>query len=150
MTSDGNPDWLDLRYPPGSIATQEIALQVLTLEPSTQDAPLLPDMKVLLQFLSSGTCVALPLVNPLILGRDARAVNILDLTEFHAMAHGVSRHHCRLARWDNSLVVVDLDSTNGTYLNRERLAPYHEYVVADGARLILGSLHIVIAFSSSY
>ena len=42
--------------------------------------------------------------------------------------------------------VVDLGSTNGTYLNTERLIPLQPYRVHHNTRMILGSLHMVITF----
>ena len=103
---------------------------------------------VLLQLLPWGTCVSLVLRRPLILGRGTSEVEkVLDLTEFNALQHGVSRQHCMIQRRGLHLVVTDLDSTNGTYLNDQLLLPQREYVVAHGDRLILGTLHILVVFS---
>jgi len=103
---------------------------------------------VLLQFFPSGVCYALSLVTPVVLGRGAAPdANILDLTELGAHRHGVSRQHCLIWRRGKHLVVTDLDSTNGTYLNGELLRPHEEYVVADGNQLILGTLHATVFFN---
>jgi pSer/pThr/pTyr-binding forkhead associated (FHA) protein len=102
-----------------------------------------------LQFLPSGACVSLILERPTILGRDPYPdpYEALDLTDLNAYQHGVSRRHCRLERRGEHLVAVDLDSTNGTYLNGEALQPQREYVVSHGDKLILGTLHLTISFS---
>jgi len=47
-------------------------------------------------------------------GRAPRADFVVD-------AALVSRLHCRLTANDNGVDVVDLDSTNGTYINDERV-----------------------------
>jgi len=103
---------------------------------------------VLLQFFPSGMCYTLSLVSPVVLGRgSAPGANILDLTELGAHRHGVSRQHCLVWRRGKHLVVTDLDSTNGTYLNGELLRPHEEYMVADGDQLIIGTLHATVFFN---
>jgi ribosomal protein S27AE len=110
-----------------------------------------PRASAILQFLPSATCVTLVLNAPVVLGRDAPngGESQLDLTEFNALAHGVSRRHCILRRTGDCLVIRDLGSTNGTYLNNERLNPSEDYVVANGDRVILGSLHIAVWFNTA-
>ncbi|NLX08334.1 MAG: FHA domain-containing protein [Chloroflexi bacterium] len=102
-----------------------------------------------LQFLPSGTCIAFALDQPLVLGRGAHSslADMFDLSDFNALEHGVSRHHCMLMRHGRHLVVIDLNSTNGTNLNGRALLPNREYVVSHGDKLILGSLHLTVAFT---
>ena len=109
------------------------------------------DMVVLLQFFPSGTCGWFAMDTPLMLGRVGGATmgNLLDLTDFNAQRHGVSRQHCRLYRNHHHLLVTDLGSTNGTYLNGRLLPPHREISLADGDHLILGTLHINIFFVAS-
>ena len=100
-----------------------------------------------LQFLPSGICFPASLAEPMILGRMAFDEHqSFDLTSIGAYHHGVSRQHCALRRDGSRLIVTDLNSMNGTYLNGERLIPWRDYVVGDGARLILGTLHVTIYF----
>lgn len=69
-------------------------------------------------------------VLPLTIGRSAPSELILDGTT-------VSRRHCRLDRQDDSIVLTDLESTNGTFVNGERVgAPV---VLQDGARVTIGA-----------
>lgn len=107
-----------------------------------------PGMALLLQLLPSGTCAWFTLDRPLILGRTAGPVaeSLFDLSDYNAHLHGVSRRHCQLARKHNRVVLTDLGSTNGTYLNGTLLAPYQEVILADGDQLILGTLHITVFF----
>ena len=53
----------------------------------------------------------------------------------------VSRLHCRLEASDDSLTVVDLDSTNGTYVNDRRVerAP-----LRSGDRLRVGRVELTV------
>lgn len=115
------------------------------------DPTFTPEMALLLQLLPSGVCAWFTLDKPLTLGRAAGPIteSLFDLNEFNAHWHGVSRRHCRLSRKHHRLVVTDLGSTNGTYLNDTLLTPYQEAVLADGDQLILGTLHITVFFVRS-
>ncbi|NDJ77553.1 MAG: FHA domain-containing protein [Chloroflexi bacterium] len=109
-----------------------------------------PESSAVLQFLPSAVCISLALDHPHILGRGYyEGVHaFVDLTDLKGLQHGVSRAHCRLQRQSAHLVVVDLGSANGSYLNSEPLLPHREYVVAHGDKLILGTLHLTISFST--
>jgi hypothetical protein len=106
-----------------------------------------PDAKVLLQSLPSGACFWLSLETPSILGRNASSPqeDALDLSHL-AYRHPLSRRHCVLRRCGVRLTVTDLGSAYGTYLNGDRLLPGQEYEVANGDRLVLGTLHLAIYF----
>lgn len=113
-----------------------------------------PHAGVILQFLPSGACVSLLLNAPVILGRETDAVpehigpaDVVSLSPYNAARHGVSRQHCILRRHGTQLTVADMGTTNGTLLNGESLAPGEEYVVGHGDKLILGTLHIIVAFN---
>jgi len=66
----------------------------------------------------------------------------IDLTPFHAYANGVSRIHAVIKRKDNQVSVMDLDSSNGTYINNERLKPNVETPIDHSDILSLGKLKI--------
>jgi hypothetical protein len=66
----------------------------------------------------------------------------LDLTPDGGLAGGVSRRHARILRKDNRLTVEDLGSTNGTFLNGQRLTPYLSYALQKGDKLQLGSVRL--------
>lgn len=110
-----------------------------------------PNIMLILQVLPSGTCLSTTLAKPMVLGRQNPGDNraFCDLTEFHANQHGVSRQHCELRRYGDQLVVTDLDSSNGTYLNGYTLVPGEDHVVADGDKLIIGTLHLVVTFNAN-
>lgn len=105
---------------------------------------------VLLELSPRGQHLLFPVESSVVLGRHASVLEekFIDLTHFNAQALGVSRQHCRLQRRDIQLLVTDLDSSNFTYLNGERLIPYRPYVVAHGDHLLLGKLHLVVHFNS--
>jgi len=69
------------------------------------------------------------------LGRAPRADFVLE-------AALVSRLHCRLTATDSTIDVVDLDSTNGTYINDQRV---RTGTLATGDRLKIGRIEMTIA-----
>ncbi len=132
-----------LNHQPFRVPAQEQGNKVLS-----------PNMVVLLQMLPSGTCAWLTLETPLVLGRNTGETtgpteHLFDLTPFNAEWHGVSRRHSLLRRTHQRLTITDLGSTNGTYLNGERLEPHQPVTIADGDHLIVGTLHIAIFFVPS-
>ena len=50
----------------------------------------------------------------------------------------VSRRHAEVRRREGSYFVVDSMSTNGTFLNGEKLDPYKEYPLTPGDRIRIG------------
>lgn len=103
---------------------------------------------VVFQIMPSGQCLVSDLSSPAILGRGPTLENeeVTDLSPFSARTHGVSRQHCHLTRQGNRLIVTDLGSTNGTFVNNIRLIPNHVYTLSDNDMLVLGTLHILVCF----
>ena len=85
------------------------------------------------------------------LGRMAEGQPIVpdvDLSPYNAYANGVSRLHSAIKLVNNQVVIVDLGSSNGTYLNGTRLSPYVEMPVRDGDIAYLGKLKIQLLISA--
>ncbi len=72
-------------------------------------------------------------------GRAPRADFVVD-------AALVSRLHCRLTAGDSTIEVVDLDSTNGTYVNDQRVEK--NATVASGDRLRVGRVELKVERAS--
>ncbi len=60
---------------------------------------------------------------------------------------GVSRHHAELRVEDGEVVLVDLGSTNGTFVNGQ---PIRRVTLADGTQVTLGRTTLVFRRDSSY
>ena len=60
----------------------------------------------------------------------------------------VSRRHCFLRVGRDGVSVTDLDSSNGTYLNGQRIPSGRRAEVADGARLALGPVQFLVSIRS--
>jgi len=68
----------------------------------------------------------------------------LDLTPFNAGSFGVSRQHIILFPTDEGPCVIDLNSTNGTWINGLYLEPGRKYRLRSGDRIELGSLKMLV------
>lgn len=91
--------------------------------------------------------IEVPLRKAVHLGRMDPTTNVfpeVDLTEYGGLEKGVSRRHARLIEHNGQVVVEDLGSINGTFINDEKLAPYLSQTIQDGDRLRLGHLIIEI------
>ena len=72
----------------------------------------------------------------------ARTVGRGPRADFIVEAPLVSRIHCRLVATEAELTVDDLESTNGTFVNADRVV---SSVLRDGDRLRLGRLELVVS-----
>ena len=64
----------------------------------------------------------------------------IDLTQEGSASKSVSRRHARIFRHDDVVVVEDLGSINGTFINGRRLVPYLPENLNTGDTLQLGRL----------
>lgn len=70
----------------------------------------------------------------------------VDLTPYQALDKGVSRKHASLRRNDDTLMLIDLGSSNGTFINGQRVQPNQPRILRDGDELRLGKLTMRIYF----
>jgi hypothetical protein len=68
----------------------------------------------------------------------------IDLSAYQAYANGVSRLHAVVKRSGSRIIIMDLGSANGTYLNGKRLGPNMEQPIAHGDVIALGKLKMQI------
>jgi len=102
-----------------------------------------------LHLMESGQILPLSDKTEFTLGRISDAQPIMpdiDLTPYQAYASGVSRLHAVLKSEGKQVRVMDLGSSNGTYLNGKRLKPNVEQTLEHGDMLSLGKLKIQILF----
>jgi hypothetical protein len=98
-----------------------------------------------LNMIESGQILPLADRTEFTLGRSAEGQPIVpdvDLSPYNAYANGVSRLHAVLKLIQEQIIIMDLGSSNGTYLNGNRLPPYVETPVAHGDIVNLGKLKI--------
>ena len=58
----------------------------------------------------------------------------------------VSRHHATISWQADQLVIEDVGSANGTFLNGQRLTPYLPHPLQKGDKLQVGKLHMTVDF----
>lgn len=110
------------------------------------------DMVVVLHIEDVREPLILNLDHPTVLGRVNTAAEQypdVDLTAYDAFVKGVSSRHLALERDDRHLLLTDLNSTNGTFLNGKRLPANQPISVRDGAEIRLGKLVIHLYFEST-
>jgi hypothetical protein len=73
----------------------------------------------------------------------------IDLTHYGAFAMGVSRQHALLEYYQGSLWLRDLDSKNGTYINKRRLPIDTRVRLYNGLILHLGKLALQIFYRTT-
>jgi pSer/pThr/pTyr-binding forkhead associated (FHA) protein len=79
------------------------------------------------------------------LGRVDAAASVfpeVDLTDDSDVSHGVSRRHARILKQAGTVIIEDMGSINGTFVNGKRLDPYLPEILNDGDILCLGKLQI--------
>lgn len=100
-----------------------------------------------LHLMDSGKILPLASRNEFTLGRLSEGQPIMpdiDLTPYQAYASGVSRLHAVVKRDANRVMVMDLGSSNGTYLNGRRINPHVEESLSHGDIVALGKLKIQV------
>ncbi|MBX3082310.1 MAG: FHA domain-containing protein [Anaerolineae bacterium] len=73
----------------------------------------------------------------------------IDLVPYGAFEKGVSRFHALFRRVDGKLMVEDLASSNGTWLNGRRLETKHSVMVQSGDYLRFGQLRMQAQFKTA-
>jgi hypothetical protein len=71
----------------------------------------------------------------------------VDLTPYGGVEKGVSRIHAAIEPVEDTLILTDLGSSNGTYVNGHRLASGQPRVIRDGDEIHLGKFLLYIYFA---
>jgi hypothetical protein len=100
-----------------------------------------------LHLMESGQILPLANRNEFTLGRVSEGQPVMpdvDLSPYRAYAGGVSRLHAVVRRDGKRIIIMDLGSANGTYVNGKRLTPNTERLVNHGDVIALGKLKFQI------
>jgi FHA domain len=109
----------------------------------------LPSSWISLHMVDSGQIVPLADREEFTLGRITEGQPIMpdvDLSPFNAYANGVSRLHAVLKREGEKATLTDLGSSNGTYINGNRIIPHTEQPINHGDLIYLGKLKFQVLF----
>jgi hypothetical protein len=95
----------------------------------------------------SGEEITLPEQPEVIIGRADTSSQFfpdIDLNRFDALGSGVSRRHARVTAHAGQVAIEDLDTANGTVVNKQRLAPRQLQPLGDGDELRFGALVMLV------
>jgi hypothetical protein len=101
-------------------------------------------------FLGNATLIAVATDKQVVLGRKTEGEKkpLVDLTYPNGYAMGVSRHHAIIRSNDKGYVIMDLNSSNGTWLDGKILTPAEPYDLPSGGTIQLGLLKLVVTYKS--
>lgn len=128
----------------------EVSADVLPL-PATGDTRLLDKMLLRLE-LSDGKRISAAFGasdDELSVGRfvpDTSGKPDVDLADHDALTLGVSRFHAKLNRTGTNVSITDLNSTNGTWVNGQRLRSGQPLYLHDADEIFFGHLKLTIWF----
>ncbi len=96
---------------------------------------------------ASGAEIPLPAKDEILIGREDPVSGIypeIDLTPHGGEEGGVSRRHAKLHVEGDKYFVEDLDSTNFTFVNKQKVAPKTRVEVHDGDEIRCGRVALVL------
>ena len=94
---------------------------------------------------ASGAEIPLPDKDEILVGREDPVSGIypdVDLTPHGGEEGGVSRRHARLIRESGKYYVEDLDSTNFTFVNKQKLTPKTRQAIEEGDEIRFGRVAV--------
>jgi hypothetical protein len=130
-----------------AITDEQIADELSRKSPRPDLLSSPPNSWISLHLMDSGKILPLASRNEFTLGRLSEGQPIMpdiDLTPYQAYASGVSRLHAVVKRDADRVLVMDLGSSNGTYVNGRRINPHVEESLNHGDILALGKLKIQV------
>ena len=110
----------------------------------------LPSKGIVLINLDNGQPITMQNQKAFILGRASVELKteepLIDLTELDALELGVSRVHAMIRHTKDGYQIIDLESSNGTWLENQRLLPNQPYPLESGDRIRIGRLNMLAFF----
>ena len=107
-----------------------------------------PSSRPLIIYVADGSVpISVEHSKSIILGRSDSNTSVdVDLSGFDAREHGVSRQHARLNTKQEPPTLFDLGSSNGTYINGQRLEPKTATILESGDEIQLGRFKMRVYF----
>jgi hypothetical protein len=108
-----------------------------------------PPVGLSLFLLNNGNPIAFRMEQEFVLGRgeDSKSEPRVDLTDYEGFETGVSRRHAVIKVFEDKYILIDLNSSNGTWLNGDRLLPDKPHDLPSGGVIQLGRLKLVVVYS---
>ena len=128
------------------IETRDLEFEIKNL---TGNALLKKQTTIIFAIKDSDLFLPICITDRAVIGRmDAESTEAvdIDLMPYGGREQGVSRRHAALYRHRTTMTLVDLDSSNGTYLNGVRLIPHQPRLLREGDEVRLGNMCFHISF----
>ena len=110
----------------------------------------IPSKGIVLINLDDGQPITIQREKAFILGRVSSEIktreSLVDLTQFGALELGISRVHAKIHQTKDGYQITDLESSNGTWLENQRLVPKQPYTIESGDRIRIGRLNILVFY----
>lgn len=110
----------------------------------------IPSRGIVLINLENGQMITTQKEKTFILGRASAEIKtndtLVDLTEFGALELGISRVHAMIKQSKGKYQIIDMESSNGTWLENQRLVPKQPYPLESGDRIRIGRLNILVFY----
>ncbi len=138
-----------IQYTPGETQRFNTATSELGNIPSP-DTPAQSPAWISLHLLDSGQILPVTDRNEFTMGRVSENQPIMpdvDLSPFKAFDNGVSRLHAVIRNNSGNVIIMDLGSSNGTYINGTRIVPNIEQPLRHGDIVALGKLKMQVVLS---
>lgn len=134
--------------PPAALAAPEAAAQAPAKGPA-EAAPVVFAKQVVTLFVPGSEVplkIRLEDGESVILGRmvEGETERLADLVPYNAQWLGVSRHHAMISRVKDQYLLKDMGSTNGTWLNDQRLSQLVPQVMNGGDQIRLSQMLLFI------
>ena len=112
------------------------------------DEDIIPNEGIAIYFAETTKPFIVRVDREFVIGRRVIATTeaMLDLSDFDGFRMGLSRRHAMIRQAETGYEIIDLSSTNGTWLNDERLEPYATYPLPSGSRLLLSRIRLIVYY----
>ena len=142
-----------LHDPNESHTTLQVAIEPFIYHPTAQCAEyesLLEDDSFALFVMEQKEPLIVHNAPRIILGRMLEGIGEsgVNLPNEEAIEMGVSRRHAQIGYEAEQYFLVDLHSTNGTWLNRQKLTPNVKYPLHSGDVITLGRFRLLLCFNA--
>jgi pSer/pThr/pTyr-binding forkhead associated (FHA) protein len=131
----------------GALFCEECGAKLDTMESLQDTAVEMGDASQLVLTSTDGSRLDIPAKDEVVIGREDPVSEVfpdLDLTDLGGMDSGVSRKHAIIHRTGAEYTIEDLESTNGTYVNKKKIQPHVPQAIKAGDELRFGKLALAV------
>ena len=137
----------DMENIDGALFCEECGAKLDMMEPLQDTAVETGSGSQLVLTSRDGSKLDIPAKDEVVIGRDDPVSEVfpdLDLTDLGGMDSGVSRKHAIIHRTGAEYTIEDLESTNGTFVNKKRIQPHVPQAIKAGDELRFGKLALAV------